>query len=289
MDGEVAAGCGRFCLAGIFCLPKAGLLRIRLFCVLACRLSNAAHQAMALVEELSRLKQRNPPLNWSDCAVLARTRDELAPIRALCEQRGIPIIWGIDRDKTPPLYRIREIVQLFAEFKVRHDELLSASDLLSIIDDLTGERQSSIWWELLKRILLDLRDESGNAQLPMSYYTEYVYEVLAEQRREQAVGSGVFLSTVHSAKGMEFNHVFVPGGGWTQGKNLQTQEEERRVYYVAMTRAKETLCLFERADTVNPNACFLEGDFMLRRDPPVIDPPDDLVLRRRYDVLVTNA
>jgi len=47
----------------------------------------------------------------------------------------------------------------------------------------------------------------------MNYYTEYVYEVLAEQRREQAVGSGIFLSTVHSAKGMEFNHVFVPGGG----------------------------------------------------------------------------
>lgn len=249
------------------------------------RVANAAHQAMALVEELSRLKQRNPPLNWSDCAVLARTRDELAPIRALCEQRGIPIIWGIDQNKTPPLYRIREIRQFFSELKARHDELLSATDLLSIVEELTGERQTTIWWELLKGILQDLRDESGNAQLPMSYYTEYVYEVLAEQRREQAVGSGVFLSTVHSAKGMEFNHVFVPGGGWTQGKNQQAQEEERRVYYVAMTRAKETLCLFERADTLNPHACLLDGDFMLRRDPPVIDPPDDLVLRRRYDVL----
>jgi ATP-dependent DNA helicase RecQ len=248
------------------------------------KVANAAHQAMALVEELSRLKQRNPPLNWSDCAVLARTRDELAPIRALCEQRGIPIIWGIDQNKTPPLYRIREIRQFFAELKARHDELLSATDLLTIVDELTGERQTTIWWELLKGILQDLRDESGDAQLPMSYYTEYVYEVLAEQRREQAVGSGVFLSTVHSAKGMEFNHVFVPGGGWTKGKNQQAQEEERRVYYVAMTRAKETMCLFERADTLNPHACLLEGDFMLRRDPPVIDPPDDLVLRRRYDV-----
>jgi len=249
------------------------------------RVANAAHQAMALVEELSRLKQRNPPLNWSDCAVLARTRDELAPIRALCEQRGIPIIWGIDQNKTPPLYRIREVRQFFAELKTRHDELLSASDLLTIVEELTGERQTTIWWELLKGILQDLRVESGNAQLPMSYYTEYVYEVLAEQRREQAVGSGVFLSTVHSAKGMEFNHVFVPGGGWTQGKSQQAQEEERRVYYVAMTRAKETLCLFARADALNPHACLLEGDFMLRRDPPSVDPPDDLVLRRRYDVL----
>ncbi|MBC7963144.1 MAG: hypothetical protein H7Y05_09400, partial [Steroidobacteraceae bacterium] len=30
---------------------------------------------------------------------------------------------------------------------------------------------------------------------------------------------------MHSAKGMEFPHVFVPGGGWTQGKNQQAQEE----------------------------------------------------------------
>lgn len=249
------------------------------------RVKNVAHQAMALVEELFRLKQRNPSLDWSDCAVLARTRDELFPIRALCEQRGIPIIWGIDREKTPPLYRIREILQFLAELKTRQDELLSATELLSIIDKLNGERQATIWWELLRGILQELREESGNAHLPMSYHTEYVYEALAEQRREQAVGTGVFLSTVHSAKGMEFPHVFVPGGGWTQGQNPQAQEEERRVYYVAMTRAKETLCLFERADTLNPHSCLVEGDFLLRRDSLLAEPPDDLVLRRRYDVL----
>ena len=249
------------------------------------RVANTAHQAMALVEELSRLKHRNPSLSWSECAVLSRTKDELAPVRALCEQRGIPIIWGIDRDKTPPLYRIREVRQFFAELQTRHDELLSATNLLSIIDELNGNLQTNIWWELLRGILQNLHEESGNTQLPMSYYTEYVYEALAEQRREQAVGSGVFMSTVHSAKGMEFHHVLVPGGGWTQGSNRQAQEEERRVYYVAMTRAKETLCLFERVDMPNPHTGLVEGDFLLKRDPSLVSPPDDQVLRRRYDIL----
>jgi ATP-dependent DNA helicase RecQ len=119
----------------------------------------------------------------------------------------------------------------------------------------------------------------------MSYFMESVHEALAEQRREQVIGTGVFLSTVHSAKGMEFSHVFVPGGGWTQGKNRQDQEEERRVFYVAMTRAKETLCLFERADTSNPHTGLIEGDFLLKRDPPMSAQPDELVLRRRYDIL----
>jgi ATP-dependent DNA helicase RecQ len=248
------------------------------------QVTDAAHQAVALVAELTRLKERNPSLNWQDCAVLARTREELAPIRALCEERPIPILWGIDREKTPPLYRIREFRQFFAELKARHDELLSATDLLAMMETLPGA-SSTTWWELLRGILHELGDESGNAQLPTSYISEYVHEALAEQRRDQAIGSGVFLSTVHSAKGMEFPHVFVPGGGWSRGKSRQEQEEERRVYYVAMTRAKETLCLFERADMSNPHTGLIEGDFLLRRDPPVLAPPDDLVLLRRFDIL----
>ena len=249
------------------------------------QVADEAHQAVALVTELIRLKERNPSLGWQDCAVLARTREELAPIRALCEQRRIPITWGIDREKTPPLHRIREIRQFFAELKTRHDELLSVTDLLTMVNEFADLQSVTIWWELLQGILQELREESGNAQLPTGYFTECVYEALAEQRRDQAVGAGVFLSTVHSAKGMEFLHVFVPGGGWSRGKNQQEQEEERRVYYVAMTRAKETLCLFERADMSNAHTGLIEGDFFFRRDPPVTAPPDGLVLRRRYDIL----
>lgn len=247
--------------------------------------TDAAHQAVVLVEELTRLKSRNPSMSWQDCAVLGRSREELAPIRALCEQRGIPIIWGIGREKTPPLYRIREICRFFAELKARHDELLSALDLLSVVDTIAGELSDNIWWELMRGILREVREENGNAQLPTSCFIESVYEALAEQRRDQTIGTGIFLSTVHSAKGMEFPHVFVPGGGWTRGKSQQEQEEERRVFYVAMTRAKETLCIFERADAPNPHTNFIEGDFLLKRDPPVIALEDEMVLRRRYDIL----
>ncbi|MHC1699230.1 MAG: RecQ family ATP-dependent DNA helicase [Geobacteraceae bacterium] len=261
-------------------LDPVGQGRVQLLMV-----ADAAHQAVALVDELTRLRQRNPSLNWSDCAVLARTREELAPIRALCEQRKIPIVWGIDREKTPPLYRIREVRQLLTELKSRHDELMTSANISSIIDELVGEK-TNIWWDFLRGIIQDLRDEIGsNAQLPMGYFTEFVYEALAEQRREQSVGEGVFLSTVHSAKGMEYCHVLVPGGGWTRGKNRHEQEEERRVYYVALTRAKDTLCLFERADVPNPHTGLMNGDFLFRREPPCEQRPEEHVLRRKYDIL----
>jgi ATP-dependent DNA helicase RecQ len=54
---------------------------------------------------------------------------------------------------------------------------------------------------------------------------------------------------VHSAKGLEFRHVVLLDGGWsTQEDNLS---DERRLYYVGMTRAEQTLTLCEFADA-NP-------------------------------------
>ena len=59
---------------------------------------------------------------------------------------------------------------------------------------------------------------------------------------------GVRVITIHQSKGLEFDHVCVPGmvDGkfplWTTIENDDT-EEERRVFYVAVTRARKTLTL----------------------------------------------
>jgi DNA helicase-2/ATP-dependent DNA helicase PcrA len=58
----------------------------------------------------------------------------------------------------------------------------------------------------------------------------------------------VILSTVHQAKGLEWNVVFVIGlndGRFPSAKSLKTEyeEEERRLFYVAVTRAKDELYL----------------------------------------------
>ena len=59
---------------------------------------------------------------------------------------------------------------------------------------------------------------------------------------------GVHLMTVHGSKGLEFDHVWIPDvneGIFPYGKMLsaETIEEERRLFYVAMTRAKKSLRL----------------------------------------------
>jgi DNA helicase-2/ATP-dependent DNA helicase PcrA len=62
-------------------------------------------------------------------------------------------------------------------------------------------------------------------------------------------GSGVLLITAHSAKGLEFGHVFVIGaeeGVFPHRRALDSSadiEEERRLFYVACTRARKELCI----------------------------------------------
>ena len=71
--------------------------------------------------------------------------------------------------------------------------------------------------------------------------------------------------TVHAAKGMEFAHAVVLAGGW-KGRSADYApearnsffEEERRLYYVAMTRARKTLILLDRRDASLPYARELE-------------------------------
>jgi superfamily I DNA/RNA helicase len=70
----------------------------------------------------------------------------------------------------------------------------------------------------------------------------------ADQDSMTSEGGSVTLMTLHNAKGLEFSHVFVVGmeeGTFPHARSLDEHnlEEERRLAYVGITRAKETLTL----------------------------------------------
>ena len=70
----------------------------------------------------------------------------------------------------------------------------------------------------------------------------------SEQDSVTSEGGSVTLMTLHNAKGLEFDHVFVVGmeeGTFPHARSLDEQnlEEERRLAYVGITRARETLTL----------------------------------------------
>lgn len=73
------------------------------------------------------------------------------------------------------------------------------------------------------------------------------------------------LSTVHSAKGSEFDHVLLVGP-WRLPPERVKQEEERRAFYVGLTRARKSLAVFDRGDVRPSLPASLNGPAIIRRD-----------------------
>ncbi len=142
-----------------------------------------------------------------------------------------------------------------------------AAAIFDVHKDLVERRVGgeTAWDAEIRRILAAWETETGNAELPVRTTIDFIYETLAEQRREQRLGRGVFLCTAHGAKGLEFPHVFVLDGGWRTPSDATEMEEERRVYYVAMTRAMKTLAVFRRIDCSNPHVEAFDGPYLLDR------------------------
>lgn len=226
---------------------------------------NGMEQAEAAILELERLRQCDGSFNWSDCAVLAWEREPLALERSLCEEHQIPISWMLPAACLPPPFRIREN-RIFLDWLAgARSETRHASELILYLDERLPEDPQNPWWQHLRLLLEDWRAETGDGLIPVTQTLDFLSEALAEQRRDRRLGHGLFLSTIHSAKGMEFKHVVILDGGFGRGKNSEEREEERRLYYVAITRARETLCLLQRKDANNPFLARLDGDFLLKR------------------------
>lgn len=82
--------------------------------------------------------------------------------------------------------------------------------------------------------------ETSGLQLPGTHLIDWLAEWGREVRQEQ---TGLLLLTAHRAKGLEFKHVGVLDGGWNREGRGSDPDEARRLFYVAMTRAKQTLVL----------------------------------------------
>ena len=90
-----------------------------------------------------------------------------------------------------------------------------------------------------------------------------------------STGRGVQLMTVHAAKGLEFPVVFVTGledgvfPRLREGEDLESLEEERRLAYVAITRARERLFLTNaRARQLYGQTSYLFAESRFLRDLP---------------------
>ncbi len=262
VDKEIRIDQGRGLLppGGVFG-QKDALTRGRVTLV---EVGDASVQASAVVREIKRLRALGAT-RWEDIAVLSRTRRDLALVRAAAEADGIPVSWPLDRGKIPPLSRIREVWNVLSELASIRGESTTASDLLVRFGLSDDSPPANPWRVLIQDCLHAWADETLDERLPVATALEGLYEALAQRRRDEQFGCGVVLNTVHAAKGTEYEHVLLCGD-WSGARGADI-EEERRVLYVGMTRARHTLAVFNRMDRRNPFADELTGPcFTYRRE-----------------------
>ena len=98
--------------------------------------------------------------------------------------------------------------------------------------------------------LMAMLDGESTEQVPFDRLQAFLEDITLESDREEdeAPENAVTLITMHSCKGLEFPHVYVVGlerGLLPHARSEEegTMDEERRLFYVAITRARETLTI----------------------------------------------
>lgn len=206
-------------------------------------------QAQAAVAELSRLLALDNG-EWSECAVLSRTHHYLLPIQAWCEQNGVAYCLAADKELALPLIGQRGFVAAIEHLHGQGD----TNDAKGHWGKLEAAALDPEWSDFFASAFGQLLAELGECQLSVQAVIDWLYDYARELRHQPR--KGLYLGTVHSAKGLEFRHVVLLDGGWpTQPESMS---DERRLYYVGMTRAEQTLTLFEFASG-NPFSRQLAG------------------------------
>jgi ATP-dependent DNA helicase RecQ len=177
----------------------------------------------------------NTDLSGTTC-VLTKTNDEALQITGLLLKKGIPAKL-IQTNDGFSLYNLLEVRSFL-------DKLNMRDDVFIINDEL---------WEAAKRELRELFQSSDKLEVcnniikdfettyPKRKYKSDLEVFVRESKLEDFFnenGETIFVSTIHKAKGKEFDNVFLMLENFNP-----SGDEAKRQLYVAMTRAKQNLSI----------------------------------------------
>ena len=191
----------------------------------------------------------------------------------------------------------------FAEMLTGWQEMAKVGDLLNMFDKITAQTRYYLHLDDISKIPEEAAERADNVQELrglLQYAMEYeqpLHEFLAEQSLVADVDSlkddndAVTLMTLHAAKGLEFPVVFITGletgilPHFRSFEEVGGIEEERRLFYVGVTRAKQTLFLsyaFRRALYSGSGGLAAPSEFLADLPPHLLDgSPTTLVTLRR--------
>ncbi|MDP2520120.1 RecQ family ATP-dependent DNA helicase [Shimia thalassica] len=189
-------------------------------------------QGVAAVDELIRISRLDPNWNWARAAVISRDWKGLGAVRSYAEKKGLKV--EMANENLPNIWRLRETQNLISELRLKHGELLGVEDILTALN----RQPRNKWVDLLAEGVAELARELKTKTMPVPDIIEWIAEWSRDTRGEQR---GLLLLTAHRAKGLEFDHVVILNGGWDRASGKEDRDAPRRLFYVAMTRAQQSL------------------------------------------------
>ncbi|MDD5177596.1 MAG: AAA family ATPase [Sterolibacterium sp.] len=221
-------------------------------------------QALAVMTEFERMSCLTPEWDWARCAIIAREWKSLDPVRSYCELKGISVQQA--DENSSGFWSLRETQSLITWLHMRPSRLIDAATIGQWLE----AKPNTHWWYYLREALAEYALDAGEAELPLDHFLEWLAEWGREARRRQ---TGLLLLTAHKAKGLEFDHVAVLDGDWHRTGADEDADAPRRLYYVAMTRARTTLTMarFDRGHALID--ALPESPAILRRPPTALPPP----------------
>lgn len=204
--------------------------------------------------------------------ILTRTNHEALQINGMLLKNNVPakLIQSNDGFNLYNLYEIRFFLNLIN----LNDEIRTISDEVweNAKKELFNNYQNSSKIEICSNLIKDFETLNPNKKYKSdleSFIRESKLEDFYTETKET-----IFVSTIHKAKGKEFDNVFL------LLENIRcTTDEDKRLLYVGMTRAKTNLILHLNSDFLNS----IVTDNLEKIETQTIHlPPDKLVLQASH-------
>ena len=105
------------------------------------------------------------------------------------------------------------------------------------------------------------------------------------EEKQEEMADAVKLMTLHASKGLEFSHVFMIGVNYglipLHSGGMESEEEERRLFFVGMTRAREYLELSYYTSPDGPHVMPGPSRFLRFLPERLVDAPEDFREQKR--------
>lgn len=217
-------------------------------------------EAMFIAREIARLHDEGK--SYSDCAILVRMNSQKIRLQDALKELGIPFA-----DSDEGFFTRKEIAEImqslrYSQHSMEHQEEVDREnglnidginydlDLVNTVENLISASGYDLSIDSEEtRALIALGDLVRHNKGTVYSFLEALHQGVVEE--PIITSDKVLISTVHGAKGLEFPYVFLAGmenGIFPTRQALKNHDgwlmdEERRLAYVAITRAMEKLCI----------------------------------------------